>query len=180
MIIHLDIPDDLSVLPQPLDTLADVDAALADLQALRTRLRAVAYAPVQAAVQQQAYHEAVDGPDPAPGAPVTDWPTWRQPTGVHDAYPAGATRRHNNTLWHSDRAANVWEPGTPDSGWTALDSAPAPQPEPEAAPWVDGATYVIDQHVTHNGLTYRCIQAHTAWAGAGWTPDQSPSLWAVA
>ena len=26
-------------------------------------------------------------------------------------------------------------------------------------------------------VVYRCTLAHTAWAGTGWTPDVSTSLW---
>jgi hypothetical protein len=33
--------------------------------------------------------------------------------------------------------------------------------------------------VTYNQLTYTCLQSHTAWVGAGWTPATTPSLWSV-
>lgn len=36
---------------------------------------------------------------------------WVQPTGVHDAYWAGATVTHNGKTWESLVTANVWEPG---------------------------------------------------------------------
>jgi hypothetical protein len=44
--------------------------------------------------------------------PSDEWPTWSQPLGVHDAYPAGAKVTHNDKRWinsHSD--GNIWEPG---------------------------------------------------------------------
>jgi hypothetical protein len=43
---------------------------------------------------------------------------WVQPTGAHDAYPAGAEVTHNGKTWRSDVAANVWEPGV--YGWTEI------------------------------------------------------------
>jgi len=43
--------------------------------------------------------EAPDEPQP-----------WVQPTGAHDAYPAGARVTHNGYIWESDIDANVWEP----------------------------------------------------------------------
>jgi hypothetical protein len=41
---------------------------------------------------------------------------WVQPTGAHDAYPAGARVSHNFKVWVSSVDANVWEPGV--YGWT--------------------------------------------------------------
>lgn len=43
--------------------------------------------------------------------------------------------------------------------------------------WVEGGTYTVGQTVTYQGRSYRCLQAHTAWVGAGWTPATSPTLW---
>lgn len=45
-----------------------------------------------------------------------DWPDWVQPTGGHDAYPAGAQVTYNGNHWISDVDANVWAPGV--YGWT--------------------------------------------------------------
>jgi hypothetical protein len=45
---------------------------------------------------------------------------WRQPSGDGDAYPLGATVRHNGTIWTSTVAGNVWEPGV--SGWQDADT----------------------------------------------------------
>lgn len=46
-----------------------------------------------------------------------------------------------------------------------------------AGTWREGASYVVGQTVTYQGRTYRCLQAHTAWVGAGWTPATTPALW---
>lgn len=42
-----------------------------------------------------------------------------------------------------------------------------------ASVWTEGQSYAVGQVVTHNGKTYRCILAHTAWVGANWKPDVS-------
>lgn len=47
-------------------------------------------------------------------------------------------------------------PGTPGGGTPA---------------WSEGSSYVVGQLVTYNGATYKCLQAHTAWVGAGWYPS---------
>jgi len=51
--------------------------------------------------------------------PGDDPQPWVQPTGAHDAYPAGAVVTHNGQTWvntHGD--GNVWEPGA--FGWTVV------------------------------------------------------------
>lgn len=45
-----------------------------------------------------------------------EWPAWTEPSGAHDAYPAGAKVSHNGKNWiniYGD--GNVWEPGV--YGW---------------------------------------------------------------
>lgn len=42
--------------------------------------------------------------------------------------------------------------------------------------WTEGATYTVGQLVTWNGSTYKCLQAHTAWRGAGWYPSAAGVL----
>lgn len=49
---------------------------------------------------------------------LEEWPDWVQPTGVHDAYAAGAKVSHNGKRWTSDVDGNVWEPGV--YGWTEV------------------------------------------------------------
>lgn len=43
-------------------------------------------------------------------------PAWVQPTGAHDAYQIGDRVTHNDQVWVSTVADNVWEPGV--FGWT--------------------------------------------------------------
>lgn len=52
-----------------------------------------------------AFWEDADG-----GGEVDEWPDWVQPTGAHDAYPAGAKVTRSGRRWSSLVAANVWEP----------------------------------------------------------------------
>lgn len=37
--------------------------------------------------------------------------------------------------------------------------------------WAEGASFKVGQIVSHKGRRYACLQAHTAWVGAGWAPD---------
>lgn len=45
--------------------------------------------------------------------------------------------------------------------------------------WREGPTYEIGQAVTYQGRRYVCLQRHTAWRGAGWSPAVTPALWRV-
>lgn len=45
------------------------------------------------------------------------------------------------------------------------------------AAWVPGVAYSVGQLRQHNGVLYRCVQAHTSQTG--WEPDVATSLWAV-
>ncbi|WP_440028418.1 lytic polysaccharide monooxygenase [Chromobacterium amazonense] len=50
-------------------------------------------------------------------------------------------------------------------------------PPPAADAWKEGGKYARNQVVSYQGRQYRCLQPHTAWAGAGWTPSTQPTLW---
>ncbi|MFD7729111.1 M28 family peptidase [Kitasatospora phosalacinea] len=41
--------------------------------------------------------------------------------------------------------------------------------------WAAGVAYSVGDVVTYNGVSYRCLQAHTAQST--WTPDVVPALW---
>ncbi|WP_343629680.1 lytic polysaccharide monooxygenase [Roseateles sp.] len=58
-------------------------------------------------------------------------------------------------------------------------TTPMPPVTPSPAPsdaWTEGASYRVGQIVSHQGRQYRCLQAHTAWKGAGWTPSAAGSV----
>lgn len=42
-------------------------------------------------------------------------------------------------------------------------------------PWVASKAYAVGDIVSHNGLLYRCVQAHTSQTD--WTPENTPALW---
>lgn len=77
----------------------------------------------------QLWKSTVDGNVWEPG--VSAWhpkpeidgvrPAWIQPTGSHDVWPLGAEVKYDNRYWRSERANNVWEPSTVDSGWIEID-----------------------------------------------------------
>ncbi|MBB3280952.1 lytic polysaccharide monooxygenase [Mitsuaria sp. BK037] len=52
-----------------------------------------------------------------------------------------------------------------------------PPTTPPGTTWTEGASYTVGQVVSYQGRSYRCLQAHTAYVGAGWTPASSPTLW---
>ncbi|WP_343637445.1 lytic polysaccharide monooxygenase [Roseateles sp.] len=52
-----------------------------------------------------------------------------------------------------------------------------PPNPPGGTAWTEGASYTVGQIVNYQGRQYRCLQAHTAYVGAGWTPASSPTLW---
>ncbi|MFJ5231320.1 M28 family peptidase [Kitasatospora sp. NPDC088391] len=41
--------------------------------------------------------------------------------------------------------------------------------------WAAGVAYSVGDQVTYNGVSYRCLQAHTSQST--WTPDVVPALW---
>lgn len=58
-----------------------------------------------------------------------------------------------------------------------LPATPPTNPPGGTPAWAEGSSYTAGQIVSYQGKQYRCLQAHTAWAGAGWNPASSPTLW---
>ncbi|UQN28079.1 hypothetical protein [Brachybacterium kimchii] len=48
-------------------------------------------------------------------------PAWVQPTGAHDAYPAGAVVSYQGGVYRSVINANVWSPSEYPPGWERID-----------------------------------------------------------
>jgi chitinase len=46
-----------------------------------------------------------------------------------------------------------------------------------APAWAEGNTYTAGTQVTYAGKLYSALVTHTAYAGAGWNPAATPSLW---
>ena len=119
-------------------------------------------------------------PDKAFSLWVRTWasdtiPIWKQPLGAHDAYRLGQGVYHTPTdrIWVSDVNANAFEPNSVADTWTLReDQEPLP---PETDEWAVGVSYSVNDEVTYQGVTYRCIQVHTSIAG--WQPPNVPALW---
>jgi chitinase len=47
----------------------------------------------------------------------------------------------------------------------------------DAPAWSEGSTYAAGTQATFNGRLYQALVTHTAWAGTGWNPAATPTLW---
>src|SRR5690242_16305472 len=43
--------------------------------------------------------------------------------------------------------------------------------------WAEGVAYTAGQQVTYQSSLYQALITHTAWAGTGWNPAATPTLW---
>lgn len=43
--------------------------------------------------------------------------------------------------------------------------------------WREGRLWRIGDVATYDGGIYYCVQSHTPYTGAGWSPDRVPALW---
>ena len=113
---------------------------------------------------------------------------WVQPLDGENAYRvldpwtgAGEVATHEGKTWRvtqGDGAGNnVFEPGTLNAGWEEVDPVTFEPIAPKGIEWVEGDTFAVGDERTYQGVLYRCITAHTAFVGAGWTPPASPTLW---
>lgn len=104
-------------------------------------------------------------------------PTWKQPTGAHDAHlPGAVVVGRNGDRWRNDLGIpNVWPLDNPHARWTNLDAEPHQGDGP--IPWEPGLTLTTGDQVTYDGVTYDVVQGHTTQAG--WTPPAVPALFAA-
>ena len=102
-------------------------------------------------------------------AGVTNGDVWRQPTSAVDAYPKDWTVQHNDAVWVSLVAANVWEPGV--SAWREVVDESDGAPE-----WVQptGAhdAYQSGDHVMFEGAEYVSTIDNNVWS-----PADYPAGW---
>lgn len=117
-----------------------------------------------------------------PDAPPEQVPAWADPGTDHTRmYTVGAVVAHAGRIWESTHPGlNHWEPGTVGVDWRIWrDITPQPEPEPGQPPAWDGQghTYEAGDLVTHDGQTWRCLQAHSSQPD--WAPGAAPSLWAT-
>ena len=57
-------------------------------------------------------------------------------------------------------------------------TTPPPTTPPSGGTWAAGTAYSVGATVSYNGISYVCLQAHTAIAG--WEPPSTPALWRTA
>jgi chitinase len=86
-------------------------------------------------------------------------------------------------LFNGQTPVPVTNPSTLPTPFTAQTNAPSSTASPsttqapsgDALPWQTNKSYSVDERVTFEGKTYRCLQAHTALPS--WTPAAVASLW---
>ena len=184
MDITLTLPDDLAGLDEAglRQTLADIDGLLTTLLPVRTRCATLIETPAQVAEINSAYLDARDGTPPDTGQ-ASDWPAYRQPTGAHDAYPAGrAIRWADGRLYRAVRSGVAHSPAEYPADWadvTAELTGVAPPETPTAAEWSIITAYEVDDLVTYEGLVYRCIRAHGTEYRGTWRPPAT-GVWELA
>lgn len=96
---------------------------------------------------------------------------WVQPTGAHNAYPAGWSVTHNEKEWESTVLGNVWEPGV--SGWREIPaegSGPAEFVQPSGS----HDAYALDDLVSFEGQVWKSLIN-----GNVWSPVDHPNGWVV-
>lgn len=178
----LTIPDDLSSLDATgaLELLEQLDAHVSPLWTIRDRLETMANAPVKADEIAAKFLDARDGPQPTSGE-VADWPAYRQPSGAHDAYPAGRVIRWTDGhLYAAARTGVAHSPADAPSEWTDVTeelTGAAPPPVPTTPPWSPTATYKYGDPVSYEGKVWKCISAHGPEQQGQWKPGAAWTVW---
>lgn len=83
----------------------------------------------------------------------------------------GTLRKYNNKTYRCLQAHTTqtdWTPPATPALWVEVTVT-----TPGA--WAVGVAYKVNDIVTYNGSTYKCLQAHTSQAT--WTPPAVPALW---
>jgi hypothetical protein len=99
------------------------------------------------------------------------------------AWAVGTRYDTNQCVWYSNAFYSVLAAHTAQSDWTPHKAPtlwqlqPAAGTAPSCADYREGLVYSLHQKVVYKGTTYRAIQAHTAYPGAEWYPNKSPTLW---
>jgi pseudolysin/vibriolysin len=136
-------------------------------------------------------------PPPGGGQCATPWSASQVYTGGQQASENSVNYKANWWTQGDDPATNSGPAGS-GKVWTSQGSCggnpppppppPGPPPPPPTPPtppppggscqvWQDGGTYQAGQVVSYNGQNYTAIVTQTDWAGAGWNPASTPSLW---
>lgn len=89
-------------------------------------------------------------------------------------YQVGNKVVYNNELYEviqSHSSQNDWTPDVVPALFNKF------KPAGQVNEWDYPVAYALNEEVTYNGTTYKCIQAHTSQEG--WKPDSTASLWSA-
>lgn len=161
------VPKDLASIADPRQALNDLRDQITPVQEVLTRLEVL----VSAEQRMDEIRDSVaDAVGRVQGSP------WRQPFG-HVPYTTDAEVTHNGHDWINPWQVNVWEPGTPNSGW--IDKGTSTGEPPEfvlAEPWQVGETYEKGDVRSDEGRNYACQTKHRA-DSPDWRPALFPAYW---
>ena len=173
MKLEIDLPDDWTAIADPSALRTQIDTAMVTLGQARLRLTTLIDIPAQVAEISAAYLNARDGIPPDIGQ-ASDWPAYRQPTGAHDAYPAGRVIRWTDgRLYRAVRSGVAHSPAEYPADWTDVTAELTgvdPPETPTAEPWSASASYAVGDLVSRGGVVYRCLIAHGAEYAGTWGP----------
>lgn len=167
---------DLDAVARPVDTVPaifpDWTAGIAYKTGNRVNRNGVVYKVLQDHKSQDKWKpESTPALYAISGSKEAQTTEWKQPTGAHDAYKAGARVTLDGKTYISKTAANVWKPGI--YGWEEVTEDTTTG---AAAEWKQptGAqdSYKTGDRVTYNGQTYESIIDGNVWA-----PDAYPAGW---
>lgn len=103
------------------------------------------------------------------------------PTLSHQVDLSGFSGRQRLlAVWNIADTANAFYACVDlDIGGSTPPDDPPPSDPPHDPPaggtWAAGTAYQVGATVTYDGVTYRCLQSHTALPG--WEPPSTPALW---
>ena len=183
MKLEIDLPDDWTAIADPSALITQIDTAMVTLGQARLRLTTLIDIPAQVAETSSAYLDARDGIPPDTGQ-ASDWPAYRQPTGAHDAYPAGRVIRWNDgRLYRAARSGVAHSPAEYPADWSDVTDEltgvdPPEAPVVTADPWSSDMAYAAGAEVSFGGHTYRS-KVHIAAGQYGAMTPNNPVLWAV-
>lgn len=173
MKLEIDLPDDWTAVADPAGLRTQIDAAMSTLGQARLRLTTLIETPAQVEQASATYLDARDGTQPNTGQ-AGDWPAFRQPTGAHDAYPAGQVIRWTDgRLYRAVRSGVAHSPAEYPADWTDVTdklTGTIPPETPTAAEWSASGSYAPGDLVSRGGIVYRCLIAHGAEYAGTWGP----------
>lgn len=152
---------------------------IVDLQALTdTELNGLQLAVDEEFARRRAvaiYIDTVVPGDQKITTPIPDdqVPEYKQPTGAHDAYPAGARIKWQGMIYESLLPANVWSPTDYPRGWKPITEAlTAGQIAEYKQPTGAHDAYNIGDKVRFQGAIYESLIN-----GNVWSPTDYPAGW---